>query len=78
MMTFLMFGLIGLVVAAVLFVVMLPIVIIGGVFRILTLPFRLLFGRPWGCYRHAGYRWGYAGPWGGPPWRRRRGPFSRW
>jgi hypothetical protein len=55
---------------------MLPIMIVGGVLRILTLPFRLLFGS-WGCHRHAGYGWGYGGPWGGPRWRR-RGAFSRW
>ena len=77
MMTFLMFGLIGLAVATVLFVVMLPLMIIGGLLRLLTLPFRLLFGGSWGCSRHAGYGWGYGGPWGGARWRR-RGAFSRW
>ena len=76
MMTFQLLGFIGLVVATVLFVVMLPIMIIGGVLRILTWPFRLLFGS-WGCYRHAGYGYGYGAPWGGPRWRR-RGHFSRW
>ena len=77
MVTFLALAFIGLAVATVLFVVMLPIMIVGGVLRILTLPFRLLFGSWGGCYRHAGYGWGYGGPWGGPRWRR-RGAFSRW
>jgi hypothetical protein len=76
MMTFLVLGFIGLVVAAVLFVVMLPLMIIGGVLRILTWPLRLLFGG-WGCHRYAGYGYGYGGPWGGARWRR-RGAFSRW
>ena len=38
MMTFLLLGFIGLVVATVLFVVMLPLMIIGGVLRIGELP----------------------------------------
>jgi hypothetical protein len=76
MMTFLVIAFIGLLVASVLFLLMLPFMIIGGVVRILTLPFRLLF-RPWGCYRHHGYGYGYGGPWGGPRWRR-RGAFGRW
>lgn len=76
MMTFLLLGFIGLVVATVLFVVMLPLMIIGGVLRIVTWPLRLLF-RPWGCYhRGYGYGHGYGAPWGGR-WRR-RGAFARW
>lgn len=76
MMTFLVLAFIGVLVASVLFVVMLPIMIIGGVLRLLTLPFRLLF-RPW-RYRAMAYRSAY-GPcgWGGPRWRR-RGAFARW
>ena len=74
MMTFLVLGFIGLVVGTVLFVVMLPIMIIGGVLRIVTLPLRLLFS-PWGCH-HRGYGYGYGAPWGGR-WRR-RGAFARW
>ena len=56
---------------------MLPLMIIGGVLRILTWPLRLLF-RPWGCVSHRGYRrTGMALPLGRPRWRR-RGAFARW
>ena len=75
MMTFLVLAFIGLVVAAVLFVVMLPIMIIGGVLRILTLPFRLLFW-PLAAVATPATGTGYGG-WGGPRWRR-RGAFARW
>ena len=75
MMTFLLLGFIGLVVATVLFVVMLPLMIIGGVLRILTWPLRLLF-RPWGCY-HRGYGVRVWRTVGRPRWRR-RGAFARW
>jgi hypothetical protein len=73
MMTFLVLAFIGMMVAALLFVVMLPFMIIGGVLRLLTLPFRLLF-RPW-RFGHMAY--GSPCGWGGPRWRR-RGAFARW
>jgi hypothetical protein len=76
MMTFLVLAVLGVVAAVCLFVIMLPLMLIGTVLRILTWPLRLLFGG-WGCYRHAGYGYGYGAPWGGPRWRH-RGPFSRW
>ena len=72
MMTFLVLGVLGAMAAFVFFVVMLPIMVIGGVLRLLTWPLRLLF-RPWGCYHHSAY-WA---PWGAPRWRR-RGAFARW
>jgi hypothetical protein len=82
MMTFLVLAFLGVVAAVCLFVIMLPLMLIGTVLRILTLPFRLLF-RPLGFFRPWGHRYGYGygapwgGGWGGPRWRH-RGPFSRW
>ena len=73
MMTFLVLTFIGMLVAAVLFVLMLPIMIIGGVLRLVTLPFRLLF---W-PFRRGPVFYGSPCGWGGPRWRR-RGAFARW
>jgi hypothetical protein len=80
MMTFLVLAFIGMMVAAVLFVVMLPLMIIGGVFRLLTLPFRLLF-LPFRMlfwpFRRGPMFYGPGCGWGGPRWRR-RGAYARW
>jgi hypothetical protein len=73
MMTFLVLAFIGMTVAALLFVVMLPFMIIGGVLRLLTLPFRLLF---W-PFRRGPMFCGSGCGWGGPRWRR-RGAYARW
>ena len=77
MMTFLCSVSSELVVATVLFVVMLPLMIIGGVLRILTWPFRLLV-RAVGLLSYRGYRrTGMARRGAAPRWRR-RGAFARW
>jgi hypothetical protein len=73
-MTFLALLFVGMVVAALVSLVMLPLMIIGGIFRILTWPLRLLFApRCWHGPAAYGPGWG----WGGRRWHR-RSAFGRW
>lgn len=76
MMTFLVLLFVGVMVAAVMTLVMLPLMLVGGILRILTWPLRMLFAPrrahgPFAC----GPGWG--GGWGGRRWHR-RGAFGRW
>jgi hypothetical protein len=74
MMTFIILGIIGACIAAVIFVVMLPLMLIGGILRIVTFPLRLLFApRCW----HGPFAYGPGWGWGGRRWHR-RGAFGRW
>jgi hypothetical protein len=74
MMTFLILLFIGMTVAAVVSLAMLPLMLIGGILRLLTWPLRVLFApRCWHVPFACGPGWG----WSGRRWRR-RGAFGGW